>query len=142
MIGSFDTENPGALKREELQYYIEKGVIEYPGFVTNIKDWIRESSVFVLPSYREGVPRSTQEAMAMGRAVITTDVPGCRETVIEGKNGFLIPKWDVTALAKSMEYFIENPGEIRRMGEESHKIASEKFDGEKVNQKLFNIIKS
>jgi glycosyltransferase, family 1 len=140
VIGSFDSENPGALKQGELQYYIESNIIEYPGFVTNIKDWIRESSVFVLPSYREGVPRSTQEAMAMGRAVITTDVPGCRETVVEGKNGFLIPKWDVTALAKAMEYFIENPEEINRMGEESHKIASEKFDGEKVNQKLLKII--
>jgi len=140
VIGSFDSENPGALKQGELQYYIESNIIEYPGFVTNIKDWIRESSVFVLPSYREGVPRSTQEAMAMGRAVITTDVPGCRETVVEGKNGFLIPKWDVTALAKAMEYFIENPEEIKRMGEESHKIASEKFDGEKVNQKLLKII--
>ena len=140
VIGSFDSENPGALKQGELQYYIESNIIEYPGFVTNIKDWIRESSVFVLPSYREGVPRSTQEAMAMGRAVITTDVPGCRETVVEGKNGFLIPKWDVAALVKAMEYFIENPEEIKRMGEESHKIASEKFDGEKVNQKLLKII--
>ena len=110
--------------------------------MTNIKDWIRESSVFVLPSYREGVPRSTQEAMAMGRAVITTDVPGCRETVVEGKNGFLIPKWNVVALAKAMEYFIENPEEIIRMGEESHKIASEKFDGEKVNQRLLKIIEA
>lgn len=142
VIGSFDTENPGALKRRELQYYIENNIIEYPGFVTNIKDWIKESSVFVLPSYREGVPRSTQEAMAMGRAVITTDVPGCRETVVEGKNGFLIPKWDVVALAKAMEYFIENPEEIIRMGEESHKIALEKFDGEKVNQRLLKIIEA
>ena len=140
VIGSFDSENPGALKQGELQYYIESNIIEYPGFVTNIKDWIRESSVFVLPSYREGVPRSTQEAMAMGRAVITTDVPGCRETVVEGKNGFLIPRWNVAALAKAMEYFIENSEEIKRMGEESHKIASEKFDGEKVNQKLLKII--
>ena len=142
VIGSFDSENPGALKQGELQYYIENNIIEYPGFVTSIKDWIRESSVFILPSYREGVPRSTQEAMAMGRAVITTDVPGCRETVVEGKNGFLIPRWNVAALAKAIEYFIENPEEIKRMGEESHKIALEKFDGEKVNQKLFNIIKA
>ena len=60
--------------------------------------------------------------------------------MLEGKNGFLIPKWDVVALAKAMEYFIENPEEIKRMGEESHKIASEKFDGEKVNEKLLKII--
>ena len=60
------------------------------GFVKNVDEWIKDSSVFVLPSYREGVPRSTQEAMAVGRAVITTDVPGCRETVVDGLNGFLI----------------------------------------------------
>ena len=142
VIGSFDIENPGALKKEELQYYIDNNIITYPGFVNNINQWITESSVFVLPSYREGVPRSTQEAMAIGRAIITTDVPGCRETVVEGKNGFLIPKWDVPALAKAMEYFIENPEEIKRMGEESHKIALEKFDGEKVNQRLLKIIEA
>ena len=141
VIGSLDTENPGGLKKDELEYYIGKNIINYPGFVTNVDEWIRNSSVFVLPSfYREGVPRSTQEAMAMGRAVITTDVPGCRETVVEGVNGFLIPRWDVVVLAKAMEYFIENPEEIKRMGEESYKIALEKFDGEKVNRKLLKII--
>ena len=143
VIGSFDTENPGALKKEELDKYIQKGFITYPGFVNNVNQWITESSVFVLPSYyREGVPRSTQEAMAIGRAVITTDVPGCRETVVNGKNGFLIPKWDVKALVQAMEYFIENPTEISRMGMESYQIALEKFDGEKVNEKLLKIIES
>ena len=93
-----------------------------------------------MPSYREGVPRSTQEAMATGRAVITTDVPGCRETVENGKNGFLIPKWDIEALVKAMKYFIENPTEITRMGQESHQIAVQKFDSDKVNKKLFKII--
>lgn len=141
VIGSFDTENPGALKKEELDKYIQKGFITYPGFVNNVNQWITESSVFVLPSYyREGIPRSTQEAMAIGRAVITTNVPGCRETVVQGKNGFLIPKWDIPTLVEAMEYFIENPTEISRMGEESYQIALEKFDGNKINQKLLNII--
>ena len=64
-----------------------------------------DSAVFVLPSYyREGVPRSTQEAMAVGRPVITTDVPGCRDTVVPGVNGFLIPKWNAKALANKMLY--------------------------------------
>ena len=80
--------------------------------------------------------------MAIGRAVITTDVPGCRETVVNGKNGFLIPKWDVEALVQAMQYFIENPAEISRMGMESYQIALEKFDGEKVNEKLLKIIES
>ena len=88
------------------------------------------------------MPRSTQEAMAVGRAVITTDVPGCRETVIDGKNGFLVPVWDILALVKAMEYFIANPQEINRMGAESYAIAAERFDGDKVNEKLFKMISS
>ncbi len=99
-----------------------------------------KSDVFVLPSYREGVPRSTQEAMAIGRAVITTDVPGCRETVVNGVNGFIVPKWSSEALAEKMFYFLENPEQVRVMGDASHKIAIEKFDADKVNHKLINIL--
>ena len=96
--------------------------------------------MFVLPSYREGVPRSTQEAMAIGRPVITTDVPGCRETVEDGVNGFLVPRWDAETLAEKMCYFIENPEQVNIMGFESYKIALEKFDAEKVNSKLIEIM--
>ena len=142
VIGNFDIENPGGLKKDELEYYIEKNIINYPGFVNNVNEWITKSSIFVLPSYREGVPRSTQEAMAIGRAVITTDVPGCRETVENGRNGFLIPKWNVSALVEAMEYFIKNPDEIIHMGKESYQIALEKFDGNKINEKLLNIIEN
>jgi glycosyltransferase, family 1 len=140
VIGNFDYENPGALKKEELQKYVQQDIIYYPGFVQDVNEYFAKSSVFVLPSYREGLPRSTQEAMAIGRPIITTDVPGCRETVINGQNGFLIPKWNVPALVSAMEYFILNPSEITRMGLESYQIAVEKFDGKKVNQKLLNII--
>lgn len=143
VIGSLDTENPGGLKKDELEYYIENDVIKYPGFVNNVAEWIAKSSIFVLPSYyREGVPRSTQEAMAIGRAVITTNVPGCRETVENGRNGFLIPKWNVPALVEAMEYFIKNPNEIIHMGKESYQIALEKFDGNKINEKLLSIIEN
>ena len=143
VIGNFDTENPGALKQDELKYYIDNNIVEYPGFVDNVNEWITMSSIFVLPSYyREGVPRSTQEAMAIGRAVITTDVPGCRATVVNGENGFLIPKWNIPILVESMEYFIENPNEVIRMGKKSYKIALEKFNGEKVNEKLLSIIEN
>lgn len=140
ILGGIDQANMGALKQYELDDLINTGLIEYPGHVSNVKDWIVACDVFVLPSYREGVPRSTQEAMAIGRAIITTDVPGCRETVIDGVNGFLVPKWDPEALAEKMIYFIEHPEQIRVMGTESHKIAVEKFDAEKVNQRLVNIL--
>lgn len=140
VLGAIDHHNLGALKQSELDALIESKIIHYPGYVNNVKDWIADSHVFVLPSYREGVPRSTQEAMAIGRAIITTDVPGCRETVVDGENGFLVPKWNPEALAEKMIYFIEHPEQIRIMGNESHKIAIEKFDAEKVNQKLLKIL--
>ena len=140
VLGAIDHHNLGALQQTELNALISSNIIQYPGHVSNIKDWIADSHVFVLPSYREGVPRSTQEAMAIGRAVITTDVPGCRETVVDGVNGFLVPKWDPEALAKKMIYFIEHPEQVRLMGAESYKIAVEKFDAEKVNQRLVNIL--
>lgn len=140
VLGRTDADNPGALHANQVQELVATGVIDYPGQVANVVDWIADSNVFVLPSYREGVPRSTQEAMAVGRAVITTDVPGCRETVIDGKNGFIVPKWNPQALAEKMIYFIENPEQVQVMGEESYKIAVEKFDAEKVNQRLVNIL--
>ena len=140
VLGAIDHHNLGALQQTELDTLISSHIIQYPGHVSNIKDWIAGSHVFVLPSYREGVPRSTQEAMATGRAIITTDVPGCRETVVDGVNGFLVPKWDPEALAEKMIYFIEYPEQVRLMGAESYKIAVEKFDAEKVNQRLVNIL--
>ena len=137
VLGSIDKQALGALTEAELKQFIEADIIEYPGHVDNVTEWIKKSSVFVLPSYyREGVPRSTQEAMAVGRPIITTDVPGCRETVVDGVNGFLVEKWNPDALAEKMIYFIEHPEQIKKMGYESYKIAKEKFDADKVNQRL------
>ena len=140
VLGSIDTSNLGALKQSELDDLISSRIVNYPGHVDNVKDWIADTDVFVLPSYREGVPRSTQEAMAIGRAVITTDVPGCRETVVDGVNGFLVEKWNPQALAEKMIYFIENPEQVAKMGYESYKIAQEKFDADKVNKRLMNML--
>lgn len=141
IIGGLDTENPYGLSKEELDKVIGSGIIEYPGFVNNVTDYVAQSAVFVLPSYyREGVPRSSQEAMAIGRPVITTDVPGCRDTVVDGVNGFLVPKWNVEALVEKMYFFIENPEQVNIMGAESYKFALEQFDVHKVNKRLFEII--
>ena len=141
VLGTIDKEALGALTESELREVTQANIVEYPGHVNNVPEWIANSSVFVLPSYyREGVPRSTQEAMAIGRAVITTDVPGCRETVIDGVNGFLVEKWNPQALAEKMIYFIEHPEEIKKMGYESYKIAQEKFDADKVNKRLIDML--
>lgn len=141
VLGAIDKVALGALTEVELRQFIKASIIEYPGHVNNVSDWITKSSVFVLPSYyREGVPRSTQEAMAIGRPIITTDVPGCRETVIDGVNGFLVEKWNPKALAEKMIYFIEHPEQIKKMGDESYKLAQEKFDADKVNKRLINML--
>ena len=140
VLGAIDSSNPGALQQSELDRLISLNIINYPGQVDDVQKWIADSHVFVLPSYREGVPRSTQEAMAIGRAVITTDVPGCRETVVDGVNGFLVEKWNPQTLAEKMIYFIEHPEEIKKMGYESYRIAQEKFDADKVNKRLINML--
>lgn len=136
LVGGLDS-NPGSIKREEVEDWVKEGIIEWPGHVEDVRQWISQASVFVLPSfYREGVPRSIQEAMAMGRPVITTDAPGCRETVIDGINGFLVPVQDVEALAQAMERFIQKPELIEKMGKESRRIAEERFDVHKINARF------
>ena len=138
LLGDIDP-NPGSLSRELAQGWVADGLVEWPGH-TPVKPWLQESSVFVLPSYREGVPISTQEAMAMGRAIITTDVPGCRETVIEGVNGFLVPARDVLMLASAMKKFIDYPDLIKKMGAESRRIAEDRFNVHKTNSRLIDAL--
>lgn len=141
MLGAVDTQNPGSLTEQNLAQLIEDGIIIAPGHVSNVADWIAKSSVFVLPSYyREGIPRSTQEAMAIGRAILTTDVPGCRETVVHGVNGYLVKRWSHEALAERMCELIEDPEKIVNMGQASYKFAQEKFDAKKVNSRLLSML--
>jgi glycosyltransferase involved in cell wall biosynthesis len=139
LLGGLDA-NPGCLREVDVQAWVCNGWLEWPGHVA-VKPWLEAASVFVLPSYREGVPRSTQEAMAMGLPVITTNAPGCRETVDEGVNGFLVPVRDVGALIEAMLHFIQNPNLILTMGRESRRLAEERFDVQKVNTKLIKILK-
>jgi glycosyltransferase involved in cell wall biosynthesis len=105
-----------------------------------VKPWIAQSSVFVLPSYREGLPRSTQEVMAMGKPVITTDVPGCRETVEHGVNGFKVPVRDSAALAEVMLTFIRSPHLVETMGRASRRKAEQTFDVHKINAEILEAI--
>ncbi|UIM57013.1 glycosyltransferase family 4 protein [Serratia marcescens] len=141
MLGAIDTQNPGSLTVKCLNNLIEDDIIIAPGHVSNVAEWIAKSSVFVLPSYyREGIPRSTQEAMAMGRAVLSTDVPGCRETVVQGVNGYLVKRWSHAELAEKMCELIENPQKITDMGLASYQLAQERFDADKVNNRLLELL--
>ncbi|WP_417215148.1 glycosyltransferase family 4 protein [Alcanivorax sp.] len=135
LVGWID-ENPDAIDQEELDSWIESGCIEYLGKLADVRPAIADSSIYVLPSYREGTPRTVLEAMSMGRAVITTDAPGCRETVDAGVNGLLVPVKDVSALVAAMLELVKDPERIIRMGQASRDIAEKKYDVHKVNEMM------
>ena len=135
LLGPFDS-NPAAIKPLILKEWVSDGLIEYLGEVDDVRPYIEQCSVFVLPSYREGMPRSVLEAMSMGRAIITTDVPGCRDTVINENNGYLVPVKSVKDLAIAMLKLADNRQVISKMGIYSRKIAEENFDVNKVNKAI------
>lgn len=126
-------DNPDAIHRSELSEWVASGTLNYMGHLQDVRPAISQCSVYVLPSYREGTPRTVLEAMAMGRAVITTDAPGCRETVVDRDNGLLVPVKSVDALVAAMDDFIQEPDLARRMGQRSRALAEEKYDVHKVN---------
>lgn len=132
LVGWFD-ENPDAIRQDELDEWMETGVVEFLGKLSDVRPAIAAATVYVLPSYREGTPRTVLEALAMGRPVITTDAPGCRETVVDGENGYLVPVKSVDALVGAMTRLIETPGLAARMGACSRRLAVEKYDVHKVN---------
>lgn len=140
LLGEIDEKMQDSLKKEEVQKYIDSGCIEYFPEHPDVRLFYKQCSVYVLPSYREGVPRTTMEAMAMGRPVITTDAPGCRETVADGETGFFIPTGDSKALADAMEKFIKNPSLIATMGEASYNFCKEKFDVRKINKDMIKYL--
>jgi glycosyltransferase involved in cell wall biosynthesis len=124
---------PNSVPRSKVDSWCFEKIIKYCGALDDVRPALGNASVYVLPSYCEGTPRTVLEAMSIGRPIITTDVPGCRETVREGLNGFFVPVADSSALAGSMIKFIEQPELIPAMGHESRKIALEKYDVHKVN---------
>jgi glycosyltransferase involved in cell wall biosynthesis len=137
LLGPYDS-NPSAIRPEEVDAWRQEGAVEYLGETDDVRPFLRACGVYVLPSYREGTPRTVLEALATGRPVITTDAPGCRETVVHGWNGFLVPPRDARALAETMEIFIDKPELIREMGTRSRSLAVQKYDVHKVNAVILN----
>lgn len=139
LLGRLDDKNPTGIGEGELSSWVEEGTIEYFAETRDVRPLLASSSVFVLPSYyREGLPRTLLEAMATGRALITTDLPGCRETVRPGRNGLLVPPQNVSALTEAMRKFLADPALAVRMGEQSRCFAAERFDVELVNRELLD----
>ena len=130
--------NPMNVQPEELAGWQRSGVIEYLGHLDDVRPAYAGCRVYVLPSYREGTPRTVLEAMATGRPVVTTDAPGCRETVVDGESGLLVPVQDSDALERAMERFLAEPALAGRMGAKALARVREKYDVNKVNQVILD----
>lgn len=140
VVGGLDS-NPSSLQEKDVSAWHSAGVINWTGKVDDVRSWLGQADVFVLPSYyREGIPRSTQEAMAMGLAIITTDAPGCRETVEDGRNGFLVPVRSPQALADAMIQYAEQPDLAARHGQASLELVARKFDVKIINRKMLEFL--
>ncbi|MGH1352634.1 MAG: glycosyltransferase family 4 protein [Methyloligellaceae bacterium] len=130
-------DTPLSISRNDLNSWISEGIIDYLGQLDDVRPALSNCTVYVLPSYYpEGIPRTVLEAMSTGRPIITTDMPGCRETVIEHKNGFLVPKQNIEALTQAMRHFLIQPESTSIMGQESRKLAEDRFDVRKVNLEI------
>jgi len=130
-----------SITESTLKEYIDSGIINYSGEAKDVVPHYENCSVHVLPTYyREGLVTVNMEASAVGRAVITCDNIGTRETVIDGYSGFLVPTRDVNAIAEKMIYFLENPSKVYEMGENARKYAEDNFNQKAVNEKICKII--
>ncbi len=131
-VGGVDS-NPSSLRMEDIEPFIGDGSIVWHGWQDDVRPYISKASVFVLPSYREGTPKAALEAMAMGRAIVTTDAPGCREVVRRGVNGLLVAPGDADCLTAAMSTLADDPQLVKNMGTASRAIAESKFDVKAVN---------
>ncbi len=130
----------GNLKVSDIQEYIDDSSINYLGTTKDVRPYLEDCAAIILPSYREGMPMAIMEAEAVGRAVLATDVPGCRDAVINGYNGFLVSQGDYEAIAEKIIWCIENSENTEAYGINSRKLAEEKFDQKIVNMKVLDII--
>ncbi|HEV7322492.1 MAG TPA: glycosyltransferase family 4 protein [Ensifer sp.] len=138
VLGQFDP-SPAAISSEALASWVTDGSLTYLGETTDVRPHLAACSVFVLPSYyREGIPRSILEAMSTGRAIVTTDLPGCDETVVDGTNGYLVEPRNARQLADVLCRFLKAPSLVTEMGLRSRDLAQSKFDVHAVNKLLLD----
>ena len=140
LLGKYETQMQDAIPRETVEACIRDGIVERFDETADVRPYYAKCSVYVLPSYREGTPRTVLEAMAMGRPILTTDTNGCRQTVEDGVNGWLVPVGDAQALAEKMKRFLQAPELARQMGAESLRLCAERFEVGKVNREMLRIM--
>lgn len=141
LIGRRDKENPACISEQDFATWIEMEGVFYKGYSEDVRPFIDRSDCIVYPSYREGMPRLVLEAMAMERPIITTDVAGCRETIIDGEHGYIVPVKDEIMLAKKMQEVLQaDPIDLGLMGQRARRRAIEEFNHLKIANDLVNII--
>lgn len=139
LVGMPDPENPASIPEDKLRGWHSEGIVEWQGQQTDMPKVLAESNIVCLPSYREGLPKILIEAASVGRAIVTTDVPGCREIVRHGVNGLLVPPKDSKTLAKSLTILIQNPELRSHMGEKGREIAVNEFSEEQVIKETIGV---
>ena len=140
LLGPLET-GPGSIAQAEIDAWQKEGCIEYLGATNDVRPFIAKASVMVLPSYREGLPTSIMEGMSMARPAVVTDVPGCRELLVEGENGFMVPWKNPQALAEGMEKFIQQPELIEKMGQTARLMAEQDYNARTVAQGLIEAMR-
>jgi glycosyltransferase involved in cell wall biosynthesis len=142
LLGEIDSHNPAGVEEEEIKDWVQEGAIRYLGATDDVRPFIRGVAAIVLPSYREGLPRTLLEGAAMGRPLIATDVPGCREVVRDGITGFLCEPRSVASLAAAMERLARASNEIRmRMGAQARAMAEREFDQAIVTETYLDVVR-
>lgn len=139
LVGDADPSNPTTVSRKELDQWQDEGLVECWAHQEHMQDILAAAHVVCLPSYREGLPKVLLEAMACGRPVVATDVPGCREVVTEGQNGLLVPPRDAVALADAISRFLEEVSLRKAFGREGRKLAEQRFSDRTLAAKTLEI---
>lgn len=141
LVGTPDIENPNAVPLKILEQWNREKIVEWWGFKNNMPEILGQSHIIVLPSYREGLPKGLIEAASCGKPIVAADVPGCREIVLPGKNGWLVPPQNRGILADKIEELINNPGLRKKMGEYSRQLATQYFTEKIVIEKTMQLYK-
>ena len=139
LVGDPDEDNRGTIAREQLIAWEEEGVVQWWGYRDDVRVALNEATLYCLPSYREGLPKSLLEAMAMGLPCVATDVPGCREAVVDGHNGFLVPAKDSVTLAHTIKHLVRSSDLLDRFGRASRQMAVDEFSKEIVNEQTLEL---
>ena len=142
LVGKPDPGNPESIPEETIHDWVEQGLVEWWGWQADMRPVYQKSHIVVLPSMGEGLSKALLEALSSGRPIVATDVPGCRELVIPGVTGYLLPVNDPQAFAEKLERLCRNPELRIQMGLAGRRLAEEEFVDSKINQQILDIYHS